>query len=264
MSQTELQFSPFQSLLPLGALLLTLLGGTVSLEAQTIYGPGGLLLNPTADLPAKGKITSAALVIPEKRDGAPGHLTWTAYTVDYGASEDLEVGLTHLKVSPGSPAQFDKGSTGLYAKYRLLPAKPGQPVQVAVGGGFLAGGDADGANVYATVRYSPLKASNPRQLRLHTGAIYIDKQDNIKRSRVVPFVGADYALAQDWTLFAEARASMPVRSNNADGTHVPRAAGVIYQPGQNFKLVLAYATNGWNSSGPRFSIGIGYGLGGGR
>ena len=33
-------------------------------HSQSIYGPGGLFLNPTADLPTKGQLTPAFLVIP--------------------------------------------------------------------------------------------------------------------------------------------------------------------------------------------------------
>src|SRR2546428_12259654 len=92
-------------------------------RGQSIYGPGGLLLNPPADFPARGQSTPSVLLIPQDSAAIGGRRTWTSYTLDYGATDKLELGATHLKIAPGDTA-FHSGSTGGFAKYRLLDGSP--------------------------------------------------------------------------------------------------------------------------------------------
>src|SRR4051812_47537136 len=74
------------------SLALSLIVGSAA-WGQSIYGPGGLFLNPTADFPAKGQFTPALLVIPQDSAELGGRRTWVSYTLDYGLSERLEVGV---------------------------------------------------------------------------------------------------------------------------------------------------------------------------
>lgn len=241
-----------------------LLGATGSAQAQTIYGPGGLLLNPTADFPKKGSITPSVLAMPQRKETGPGYLTWTSYNVDYAASDDLELGATYLKVSPGSPAMFQDGSAGLYAKYRAFKSRPGTPVDVAVGASFLSGGDANASTAFVAGKYALTRPGAKHGANLHLGAIYVNELDCIKHHRTVPYAGVDYGLTPSLRLFGEARAALGRVNEDGMGSHPQRAVGLIYQPDDKLKLVVGYAHNGWNDKAPQFSIGIGYGLGGGR
>ena len=246
-----------------GFVLLVALGGGASAHAQSIYGPGGLLLNPTADMPDKGQITPAILVIPQGREDGPGHLTWSSYSVDYGATKNLEVGGTYLKINPGGD-RFQHGSAGLYAKYRLLSERPGRPISIAIGATALGGGDANASTAFAAARWTAFRVKS-RPVHIHAGAMYIRELDGVRHNKAVPYIGIDYALSRRLTLFAEQRAKMGSGSSeDLPGYYLARSIGVAWQLHGRYKLVLAYARNGWEETPDHFSIGIGYSIGGGR
>src|SRR6187402_1604257 len=87
---------------------LALLGFAVaSAQAQSLYGPGGLFLHPTADIPPKGQATLGAIVLPQKippTDGLHTHPTWGTISLDYGLTEDIEIGATNLMITDFSPS----------------------------------------------------------------------------------------------------------------------------------------------------------------
>ena len=87
--------------------------------AQNLYGPGGLILHPTADVPPKGQVTPAVLILPQ-RVPWPGNEvvhTWGTGTVDYGLTDDLEVGYVILGITDWP---VPDPSIGGFAKNRFL------------------------------------------------------------------------------------------------------------------------------------------------
>lgn len=232
-------------------------------RAQSIYGPGGLFLNPTADFPEKGQITVAALGMPQKVDTDGNRLTWSSYSVDYGLSEKWEIGATYLKINPGS-SQFKDGSAGFYAKYKVMDEVRGKRPALAVGGNFLTGGDADARSAFAALRYTVTSPEAKNPLRLHLGAIYIDEMDGIKHRDLTPYIGADFGLTRSLSAFAELRPRLDGASSGVSGSYAARSLGLVWNPSNRYKLVLAYGSNGWNDQPSQLGIGVGYGLGGGR
>lgn len=231
-------------------------------QAQSIYGPGGLFLNPTADFPARGQISPAALGLPQKLDDSSHRLTWTSYSLDYGLSDRVEVGATYLKVNPKG-ADFQQGSFGGYVKYRVLAEKAGRPA-LAIGGNLLGGGDSNARTAFAVLRYTPTPPGCIHQVHLHLGTMYIDELEGIKRRQLSPYAGVDLGLTHHLSAFAEIRNGLDAKSLGPDGTHAPKSIGVVWKPVQNYKLVVVYGTNGWNAARPQFGVGVGYSIRGGR
>jgi hypothetical protein len=230
-------------------------------QAQSIYGPGGLFLNPTADFPAKGQLNPAFLVIPQEGPGVLGdRRTLTSYTLDYGVSDRLEAGITYLKVNPGSGG-FEEGSSGGFAKYKLVEGRPGGRPDVAVGASLVGGGDVDARTAFVALRYTPRQGQYSRHpVHLHAGLLYADKLYGIDRNDVVPYAGLDVRVARNVTAFAEVRAKMEGKPSALSDVKPPNAVGLVWQPARNFKIAVAYANNG-QSDRNKWSFGVGYALG---
>jgi hypothetical protein len=223
-------------------------------SAQSIYGPGGLLLNPTADLPPVGQLTPAVLVLPQESDAIGGWRTWTSVILDYGLAERWEVGAIYLDAS-GFPEGRD-GSIGAFGKYQILPGSQRSPA-VAVGAGFLTGGDLNGQTLFLAARQELSRPGSAHPLRLHAGVFYADELNGTERDDLVPYVGLEYGLSRTMRLFGEWRSEMR-------GDIEPVAAvGVLLRPGDRYHVALALANNG-RSDGLRFSIGVGYTIRSGR
>src|SRR5439155_1408985 len=60
-------------------------------EAQSLYGPGGLVLHPAATVPPKGQLTPAVLLLPQhvRFPGAIKTRTWISGSLDYGLAGRL-------------------------------------------------------------------------------------------------------------------------------------------------------------------------------
>lgn len=246
--------SPFR-LLTYSALLCGF--AATAAPAQSIYGPGGLLLNPTALVPPADHLTPAVLVLPQQLSGG-GHQAWTSYDLDYGATRNLEVGATYLTRQTGGGSG---GSAGGYFKYQLLhEARSG--FALAVGANYLGGGNSDAQTDFVALEKSLTPSASAHPVHLHLGATYFEKLDGVTHRRAEPFAGLDFRLVRKVTLFGEARAALPAVNGNTDGSFPARAFGLIWQPGRDYKVVLGFANNGWNQGTPHFGIGVGYSIGG--
>jgi hypothetical protein len=235
---------------------LMLAGGA---RAQSIYGPGGLFLNPTADFPARGQITPSVLVIPQASGPSAlgGKRTWYSYSLDYGVTERIEIGVTHLKVAPGGTG-FKDGSTGGSVKYKLVEGRPGNRPDVAIGAGFLTGGDVNASVQFVALRFTP-KGMAKHPMHLHLGAFYANVLNQFQRRNLVPYAGVDYQLSDSLILFGEMRARS-TRPEAAADVKPPSAIGLVWQPSSAIKVALAYANNGWSDS-HKLAFGVGYRIG---
>jgi hypothetical protein len=236
------------------------LGGTA--WGQSIYGPGGLLLSPTADFPRKGQLSPAFLVLPQESSALGGRRTWVSYTLDYGLSDRVELGITHLKINPSRPP-FEDGSTGGFVKLKLLEGKPGGRPDVAVGATYLGGGDADAKVAFLALRFATRPDASGRGARAHLGLLYADQLNEFKRHDEVPYGGIDVDLSRNLIGFAEIRGLMDAKPAGAADLKSPSALGLVWRPASSIKVVVALANNGW-SDDHRLSFGVGYSIGGGR
>src|SRR4051794_16908449 len=96
--------------------------------AQSLYGPGGLFLHPSAALPQKGKLTPGFLILPQHNPDAHEDRTWFSGSLDYGLTDRLEIGATYLKISDWGRS----ASAGGFVKYGLLTETERRPA-VAIG-----------------------------------------------------------------------------------------------------------------------------------
>lgn len=242
--------------------LILLAAGFLSLNAavshaQSIYGPGGLLLNPTADFAPKGDVSPAVLWIPS-RDASGAKKNLYSIGANYAVSDKLEVGATYLKLAPGG----DKpdGSFGGSVKYKLVEGSRGWKPDVAAGASFLTGGDLDARTAFLAARFSPSPANSKYPVHLHTGVLYANRLYGGKRNDAALYAGADVALTPNLAAFAEYRQKLKLDGAGEPDIKAPNAIGLVYKPAGNYKLVVAYANNG-QSTQNRLSIGVGFTLG---
>jgi hypothetical protein len=216
--------------------------------AQSLYGPGGLFLHPTASTPEKGKITPAFLLLPQTVPPNGDSRLWLSSSLDYGLTDDIELTLTALKVTGW---QRD-ASFGGSAKWRFLRETRDRPA-LAVGFAGLGFGDVNGRSVFlAAQKRIPTCKRFP--LTAHLGVQYVDEQDGILRREVQPFGGLELGLGSRWTFVAEARPG----TEKDFGT--PLALTLSYRVTDRWKLALTWANNG-QSDRPVFGFGAGFGLG---
>jgi hypothetical protein len=232
----------------------------------SIYGPGGLLINPTADMPEKGALSPSALGMKQDGPGAlGGRRTLASYSLTYGLSDNIELGINHLRLNPTGGAKADP-SNGASVKWRFLRGKVDGRPDVVLGGNFLSGGDLDGQTAFLAARFATKindgEATRGNTANLHLGLMYANDLWGFRRRELVPYAGVDIPLAKRLRAFAEIRQRMGIDSG-AVGTpdvRAPRAAGLVWEPGGGLKIFLGVANNGQSrSTGP--SIGIGYTVG---
>jgi hypothetical protein len=229
--------------------LLVLTGLVGAANGQSIYGPGGLLLNPTADVPLPGRLTPSVLVIPQDSSRLGGLRTTTSVAVDYGLAPRWEVGAIYLTIS-GAGAAGRSPSFGGFAKYQLLPGSERTPA-VAIGGSVLTGGDVNAQTAFLAVRQNLTRPGSAHPLRLHAGAFYANELVGVNRDKIVPYVGLEYAASRTVSVFGEWRSELPHDLKSA------YAVGVLVKPTENYRILLGFANNGLSQSA-RFSFGVGF------
>ncbi len=247
--------------------LASLCAATIAVNpAQaSIYGPGGLLINPTAEMPQKGELTPAALAIKQDGPGAlGGRRTLASYGLTYGVSDNIELGVTHLRLNPTVGAKSSP-SSGASLKVRLLRGKVDGRPDVIIGGNFLSGGDIDGETGFVAARFATaLNKSGSKTANVHLGLMYANDLWGIQRRELVPYIGADMELIKNVRAFAEVRQRMgvdgPIVGLNVPDVTAPHALGIVWQPMGSLKIFLGIANNGQSRS-TRPSIGIGYTVG---
>lgn len=250
-------------LAPLCALVLALTA--IAPARADIYGPGGLLLNPTADMAPRGEISPSALAIPQEGPGVlGGNRTLVSYGLNYGLSDNIEIGASQLRLNPSNGPKDDP-SYGATAKVRVLRGKTDGRPDIAIGGALLRGGDFNGEFGFVATRFSTKvdsvgSGAGDDEAHLHLGLLWAGDLYGVKRNEVVPYAGVDLPLASKLRAFAEIRSRMdgvPVAQRDVQA---PSAAGIIWNPTRGIKIVAAFATNG-QSRKLRPSIGVGYTFG---
>jgi hypothetical protein len=229
--------------------VLALAGLVGGASGQSIYGPGGLLLNPTADVPRQGRLTPSVLVIPQDSSRLGGLRTTTSAALDYGPAPRWEVGAIYLTIS-GAGAAGRSPSYGGFAKYQILPGSERTPA-VAVGGSVLTGGNVNAQTAFLAVRQNLTRPGSAHPLRLHLGAFYANELVGVDRDKIVPYAGLEFAATRTVSAFAEWRSKLPRDLKSA------YAVGVVLKPTESYRILLAYANNGLSQS-PKFSIGVGF------
>lgn len=230
------------------ALLIAALAVGLALpaSAQSLYGPGGLFLHPTASLPDAGQLTPAVLVLPQDIPGRDSMRTWVSASLDYGVTDDLEIGATWLKVTA-----WDRDpSYGGYFKYRLLRETDDRPA-LAFGMTQLGFGDVNSRIGFLAARKQLSRGRHG--VVGHLGVLYTDEIDGVSHHRWEPYAGVEVGLARNLTFIAEGRPG----SEGYLGT--PLALTLAYRASENYRLALTWANAG-HATHPSFGFGAGISL----
>jgi hypothetical protein len=219
-------------------------------RAQSLYGPGGLFLYPTANVPPKGQLTTGMLVLPQRIPFTPGlhkNPTWGSFSIDYGLTDDVEIGVTSLAITDFKP------SYGGFIKYRFLQENRRQPA-MAVGVTYTGSGDNDTEAAFLGLRKQLTQGERPPVVG-HAGVLYVDMLAGIPYDeQLLPYGGVEWVLTPQWTFIAEARA------RGRGDFKVSTGLTVVYKYGQGNQLALTWANTG-QSTQPRFGFGVGFRIG---
>jgi hypothetical protein len=229
----------------LGLLALSVAGA----RAQSMYGPGGLFLYPTADVPPQGQLTLGVLVLPQRIPPTPGlhtNPTWGSTSIDYGLTPDLEIGATSLAITDFRP------SYGGYFKYRFLRGTGRRP-SMAIGATYSRSGDNSGRAAFLALR-QPLNADERRPIIGHLGVTYINVLAGLPYNQYQPYGGIEWGLGKQFTLIAEAR------PRGKSDFKTSSALSLAYRYGRGGLLVVSLANTG-QSTQSRFGFGVGYQIG---
>lgn len=233
------------------AALVCILATAAPVGAQSLYGPGGLFLHPTASLPEPGRLTPGVLVLPQHNPEANATRTWISGSLDYGLSRNLELGITVLQVT-----NWDRdASMGGFFKYRLLEETASRPA-VAVGYTQLGFGDVNTQQAFLALR-KQFATGCPHPVTVHLGVQYVDEVDGVSKQQFQPYAGLEVGLTSRLTFIAEGRPRM----NEEFGT--PLALTLSYRVTDRWQLAVTWANNGLSDT-PKFGVGAGFSLGGRR
>jgi hypothetical protein len=234
----------------LTVLCLGLLGYPVAgTQAQSLYGPGGLFLHPSANVAEEGQLTAGILVLSQKvptdlaKHATP---TWASFSLDYGLTKDIEIAATSLLVTDFKP------SYGGSFKYRFLHESRSQPA-AAAGFTYSGFGGSDTRAGFVALR----KELNPGQRHPivgHVGVLYIHMLAGLTYNQFEPYAGVEWSLAPRLTLIAEARprGKMDFKTSSA--------FSLAYHYGRSSQLVITYVNTG-QSTQSRFGVGVGFPIG---
>lgn len=231
----------------LAALALGVIAGPA--RAQSLYGPQGLFLHPTASLPPQGRLTPGILVLPQYNPVFKETRTWLSGSLDYGLTDDIEIGFTAVQVFnwDGRDPSF-----GGFAKFRILRETDVFPA-IAVGFTGLEGGDVNSRIGFAAARKQfPLRGG--RFLVAHVGVQYVAFGDGNEYDEFQPYAGLELGITSRLSVIAEGR----FRQTHDFGT--PLALTLAYRVDDRWRVAVTWANNGL-SSHPMWGFGAGLSLG---
>ncbi|MEW6752453.1 MAG: hypothetical protein AB1505_15925 [Candidatus Latescibacterota bacterium] len=223
--------------------LTLVLAACTSGRAGTLYGPSGLILNPTAEVAQPLSVSVGASTFEGERPTR--HLRWASVTAAFGLGHGAEVGATYLRLS----GTRDGDGGGVFAKYQIVPASLLTPA-VAVGGGLIGGQQVRTRDAYlvATKAVRPLGGLGP--LRLSGGAAYSWYRDGSRRRDWDAMAGLSLPLAGGLSLAGEWRSRTKGHPEDQSG------AMLIYS-GRGYGIGAGVLHNGWGDAHESF-IGVGF------
>jgi hypothetical protein len=204
--------------------------------AATIYGPSGLILNPSANVPPPDTASIGITTFTIERPGIERR--WVSSTADFGVGGRGEAGLTFLRRSGG---EGDYGLGG-FAKYQLLKENTNRPA-VAVGIDLI-GGELKTSQAYVVT------TKQFRPVALTLGAIYAHDRDGLRRNDADVLAGFDAKIAPRLNLVGEWRSR--TEGNRTSSRGLMLAYGL-----KKYGIAVGFVNNG-SSTRHRFFIGVGY------
>ncbi|HLK60860.1 MAG TPA: hypothetical protein VKU00_30125 [Chthonomonadaceae bacterium] len=235
----------------IGLMLLAMVGGPVS--AQTIYGPGGLFVHPTAFPQARNSTTFNVSFLTQRDPDDTSETGYLPISLVTNLNGRTDVGALYLHRNLGDQR---RESGGLFARYALSPDRPDRPA-LAIVVSFLAG-DVRQSSVTLVASHQITRiATITRPLfTLHAGLMYGRRDDVAPASDGLSvYGGASVPLGHDFALIGE------IGTQFAFDDRAASAFGLQYT-GRGYSLGIGFVNTG-RSDGERFFVGVGFGIGGG-
>ncbi|NCP32172.1 MAG: hypothetical protein AUJ96_17885 [Armatimonadetes bacterium CG2_30_66_41] len=226
----------------------------------SIYGPTGMVLNPTADLAPVG-VTEGTIMWFNQDNTANGggDVDWMTLSAVGGARNDSEfnIGYNRLDVKQGLAGWKDEAD-GLIAgmKFRLSEESEKLP---AIAGGvsyFSASGLYERTAVYlCATRNLSLPQEGNLGLRGTAGLRWTDAEYSaVSKSDIIPFVGVEARLAPKLNLILELESEHKFPGAR---TNTPFSAMLRYRATENLLLHVGALNTGFEDSSA-VGVGISY------
>jgi hypothetical protein len=222
-------------------------------QGAGVYGPSGLFLHTTANLPPPGAPTVGATWFTQERKTPAGNrdITWVPVFIDTRLGPRAEVGAVYLYQRFQGESL---SSGGAFAKYQILPEATKAPA-VAIDTEYITGDLRQAAiNLVASKEFS----HNPeRPLRLHLGWTVLRRSDLVgpngrfHDTDNAPFGGIEVGIVRNLRFIAEAEAKLKFNASPAT------AIGLMWTPSPQVGLAVGWLNTG-RSESSRLFIGVGY------
>ena len=238
------------STLPVSLCLTLACIGTA--HAQTLYGPGGLFIHPTAFTLSAHSLTASASWFSQKIEGSRAS-EWVPLGLSYGVTDRLEVGV--LYVDRLASTGLRRGSGGLFLRDQLVSETAGRPA-IALSASYL-GSDVKLASASASAGYH-FRSRGHTVLIGDGGVQWGWRGDDVPSGSAVSFfVGAEAPLKYGVSLIAEygTRFSFDYKESSA--------LGVMWRSRSGVSVAAGYVNVGRSSSN-RFFVGVGIPIGGNK
>lgn len=221
---------------------LLVLGWAGVAQAQTAYGPGGLLVHPSAFMPPRASVSLYASHFTQTEPGGASR-EWQPTSLTYSPTGQTQLGATLLR----RPGQGDTG--GIFLKHLLVAPVQKQAASVSFVGSYLGPG----------VKQTTLGLVASQRVMVtgqarYTGHVGLQWAGDSRSDSLAAFVGAEAALGPNLSVLAEVGSRL--RFNIKESSSI----GLVWN-GRGQTVRVGYVNTGASETS-RFFIGAGYPLGG--
>lgn len=237
------------------AVLLAAFGDARPAQAQTVYGPAGLFVHPSAFVPERSGLM---LNVSWFSQTTPGRRTeWVPISVSTKLGERAQAGALLVERRAGSY----RSSVGAFGKYQIMPQAHKRPA-VAVAASLLTGDvEQSSLSLAASHRF---RNKDGEIFTAHVGGQWVRRDDipnSSAQSDIAAYYGFEIPIGQRWggawRLAAETDSKLKFDRRSAS------AYGVMWAGNSGINVGVGYVNSG-RSDTNRFFVGVGYPLGGGR
>ncbi len=232
-----------------GAILTFLIALAGRASAQSAYGPGGLLVHPSALVRGPGETNVGMSWFRQERAGVGNE--WSPFTLVRGIDGRSEVGLQWVRrVSRGTAAD----NAGFFAKVRLIDPVRDRPA-VAVVASHIGGPISLTSVALASTWAVP---GAPAGTLVHAGLQWAQRADlSPRRSDTQPYLGVQIPVVNRLGFVAETGSRFSFDPKARLG------AGLVWNAPSGPQVAVG-AVNIGRSDDPGMFIGVGYPIGGGK
>src|SRR5579871_2272288 len=211
--------------------IVLLMGFGSVAQAQTLYGPGGLFIHPTAFTSPQGRFGLNVSYFTQLV-GSNTSTDWIPVSLTYSVSNRAEIGALFLERRFGEY----RTSAGAFVRYQILPDATSHPA-LAIAGSYLDG-DVKQSSVSAV--FSHVFRHNGRTLlALHAGGQWARRSDIIDPSDGVSgFLAASVPLGSRFSLVGEAGTKFGF------DRHETSAFGLTWQASKIIQLGIGFVNTG--------------------